>query len=71
MDIKSRPNHQLYLQTLKKMSAEKHLEKVFELSAMAKALFLQGLHKRFPTKTEKEITDLYLERISRCHNRNY
>ncbi len=71
MDIKPRPNHLLYLQILKKMPAEKRLEKVFELSAMTKTLFLQGLSKRFPKKTEREIKDLYLERISKCHNRNY
>ena len=71
MDIKHRPNHHLYLKTLKKMTTEERLKKVFELSAFTKALFLQGLQKRFPTKTETEIKDLYLERIAKCHNRNY
>ncbi len=71
MDIKPHPNHHLYLQTLKRMTPEEHLKKVFELSAMTKALFLHGLQKRFPNKSESEIRNLYLERIAKCHNRNY
>ena len=71
MDIKPHPNHLLYLKTLKRMSSEEYLKKVFELSAMTKALFLHGLQKRFPNKTENEIGRLYLERIAKCHNRNY
>jgi len=52
MDIKPHPNHHLYLQTLKRMTPEEHLKKVFELSAMTKALFLHGLQKRFPNKAK-------------------
>ena len=71
MDIKPRPNHQLYLQILQRMTPDERLAKAFELSAFAKALFLEGLRKTFPNKTEEEIKKLYLERISKCHNRNY
>ena len=71
MDIKPRPNHQLYLEILQRMTPEQHLLKVFELSALSKALFLEGLRKTFPNKTEEEIKKLYLERITKCHNRNY
>ena len=71
MDIKPRPNHKLYLQTLRKMTPEQRLAKAFELSAMAKELFLLGLRKRFPLKSEQEIKDIYLKRIAKCYNRNY
>jgi len=64
-------NHRQYLMTLKKMGAEKRLMKALELSAIAKQFFLSGLKKRFPDKTEKEIKELYLQRLDKCHNRNY
>ncbi|HEY2726655.1 MAG TPA: hypothetical protein VGI61_05750 [Parafilimonas sp.] len=71
MNIKSRPNHSIYLQTLLSMSPEQRLQKAFELSALTKELFLHGLKKRFPAKTDAEIKEIYLERIEQCHNRNY
>ena len=71
MDIKPRPNHHLYLRTLGNMTPEQRLMKAFELSRMAKELFLLGLHRRFSTKSEDEIKKIYLERIAKCHNRNY
>ena len=71
MEIKPRPNHHLYLQTLQKMTPEQRLAKAFELSEMTKELFLQGLKNRFPKKNETEIREIYLERIAKCYNRNY
>lgn len=71
MQIKQNPNHKIYLQTLKSMAPEQRLQKAFELSSFTKKLFMQGLKKRFPDKTEAEIKAIYLERIAKCHNRNY
>lgn len=71
MNIKPRPNHSLYLNTLRKMTPARRLAKAFELSSVAKELFLAGLHRRFPTKNDEEIKKIYLERIAKCHNRNY
>jgi hypothetical protein len=71
MDIKKQPNHSLYIRILRRMSSEARLLKAFELSALAKQLFLHGLRKRFPDLTERELHKLYLERLSKCHNRNY
>jgi uncharacterized protein YihD (DUF1040 family) len=71
MEIKPRPNHHLYLQTLQKMTAEQRLAKALELSEMTKELFLQGLKNRFSEKNETEIRKIYLERIAKCYNRNY
>ena len=71
MEIKPQPNHNIYIQTLRKMTAEQRLQKVFELSAFTKALFLHGLQKRFSDKTETEVKAIYLERIEKYHNRNY
>ena len=71
MNIKENPNHQIYLQALCNMTPEQRLMKVFELSDLTKKLFLHGLRKRFPEKTEAEIKAIYAERIALCHNRNY
>ncbi len=53
------------------MSAEQRLLKALELSAITKELFISGLRKRFPDKTETEIHKIYLQRLTKCYNRNY
>ncbi|HID77716.1 MAG TPA: hypothetical protein EYP56_17185 [Planctomycetaceae bacterium] len=70
-DPKPRPNHRLYLQILRRMSPEQRLRKAFELSEFAQALFLQGLGHRFPDATDEQLHRIYLDRLARCHNRNY
>ena len=69
--IKSRPNHKIYLQVLDKMGPEQRLAKAFELSAISRSLFLEGLRRSFPEKNEDEIKRIYLNRIAKCSNRNY
>lgn len=71
MDIKPRPNHARYINILRKMPAEKKVEKVFELNEMAKELKIEGLRREYPSMTDQEITGLYLKSIEPCHNRNY
>lgn len=71
MDIKPRPNHRLYLQVLRRMTPEQRLKKAMELSALVKRLFRQGLRQRFPHLSPEEFHKLYLERLAKCHNRNY
>jgi hypothetical protein len=71
MNIKERPNHLLYIRVLRRMSPEGRLKKAFELTEFSKQLFLHGLRRRFPTLAEKELHGLFLERLGKCHNRNY
>jgi hypothetical protein len=71
MDPKPRPNHQLYIEVLRRMTPEQRLLKAFELSAFVKALFREGLRKRFSDLSEEAFHKLYLERLEKCHNRNY
>jgi hypothetical protein len=71
MDPKPRPNRALYLDVLRHMTPEQRLEKAMELSELGKDLFLQGLRQRFPEADEAGIHAIYLERIAKCHNRNY
>jgi hypothetical protein len=71
MKVKKRPNQRIYIQALRRMTPEKRLLKAFELTQFSKELFLQGLRRRFPGLSEEEIRKIYLERIDKCHNRNY
>ncbi len=71
MQIKERPNHRIYVQVLRGMSPEKRLLKAFELSEFTKQLFIHGLRQRFPNLSNKEFKKIFLERIDKCHNRNY
>lgn len=71
MDIKDRPNHRIYIQVLREMSPEKRLLKAFELSEFANQLFIHGLYKRFPNLSDEEFKRILLERLDKCHNRNY
>jgi hypothetical protein len=71
MNIKNRPNHSIYIQILRRMSPEQRLLKAFELSEFTKALFVHGLRKRFLNLNDKHFKALLLERLEKCHNRNY
>jgi hypothetical protein len=71
MDPKPRPNHRLYLEILRSMTPEQRLLKAFELSEFSKALFIEGLRKRFPDATEEEFRRILFDRLEKCHNRNY
>ncbi len=71
MEIKSKPNRRQYIQALSRMAPAQRLAKAMELSELGKQLFLHGLRRRFPDADEKQILAEYLDRIARCHNRNY
>ena len=69
MDIKPRPNHKQYIESLRRMTPEQRLMKAFELSKFSKKLFIHGLRKRFPDLNEEEFHKLYMERLEKCYNR--
>ena len=71
MNPKQRPNHRLYIETLRNMSPEKRLSKAFELSSFAGQLFLHGLQKRFADLPAAEFARILKDRLEKCHNRNY
>ncbi|MFT5367286.1 MAG: hypothetical protein ACI8V2_002244 [Candidatus Latescibacterota bacterium] len=71
MNPKPRPNHRRYIETLRNMSPEKRLLKAFERSAFTKQLFIQGLRKRFPDLSQEEFQKILLQRLDKCHNKNY
>jgi len=71
MPLKARPNHALYIETLRRMGPEGRLMKAFELSEFTKRVFLDGLRQTFPHLSEQELHHLALERLAKCHNRNW
>lgn len=71
MDIKPRPNHQVYLAILRRMTPEQRLLKALDLSEFSKRLFLSGLRQRFQNLSDTEFKKLALKRLRECHNKNY
>jgi hypothetical protein len=71
MNPKPHPNHRLYLQVLRRMTPAQRLAKAFELSEFTRTIFRDGLRRRFPEKSEAEFHQIYLDRLAKCHNRNY
>jgi hypothetical protein len=71
MDLKKHPNHQLYIRVLRQMTPEQRLLEAFELTELTRDLFKSGLKQSFPDLTEQELKNRYLERLAKCHNRNY
>ena len=53
MDPKPRPNHQLYLAALRRLTPEQRLLKAFELTELSRELFRAGLRQRFPNPTRR------------------
>jgi hypothetical protein len=71
MREKPRPNHRQYLRALHRMTPEQRLAKALELTGMARELFMTGLRSRFPRLSDAERKRIFLERLAKCHNRNY
>lgn len=71
MNLKPRPNRRQYILTLRRMTSGKRLAKALELSAFAKQVFKLGLRKRFAHLSDEDFHKLYLDRLEKCHNRNY
>ena len=53
MDPKPRPNHQLYIEALRRLTPEQRLLKAFELTELSHELFRVGLRQRFPKPTRR------------------
>jgi hypothetical protein len=71
VDPKPQPNHREYIKALRAMTPEQRLQQAFDLTEMVGSLFRQGLRERFPDLPEDKFHELYLERLEKCHNRNY
>ena len=63
--------HKIQIEILRRMTPEQRLEQAFDLSEFTRALFRHGLRKQYPDLSEQEFQKLYLERMEKCHNRNY
>ena len=69
MDPKPRPNHQLYLEALRRLTPEQRLLKAFELTELTRELLGAGVRQRFPEADEAELRRIYLGRLEKCHKR--
>ncbi len=71
MKKRDKQSHRVYIETLRRMTPEQRLLKAFELSEMARTVFREGLRNRFPDLDAQGFQKLYLERLEKCHNRNW
>jgi hypothetical protein len=69
VDPKPRPNREIYLQTLRRLTPEQRLLKAFELTELSRELLRAGIRQRYPQAGEAEVQRIYLDRLERCHNR--
>jgi hypothetical protein len=70
-DIRERKAHAVCIEALRRVTPEQRLLRAFELTDFSRQLFLHGLCRRFPDAGEEETHGIFLERIEKCHNRNW
>jgi hypothetical protein len=71
VDPKLRPNHARTIGILRGMSSDARLRAALELGESSRKLFEAGLRKARPGLSDSEMHRLLLERLDKCHNRNY
>lgn len=71
MNETDRQTHREYIKILKKMTPQERLQRALELSDLTKSLFITGLKMRYPDYSEKDIKNLYIEKIYKCHSSDY
>jgi hypothetical protein len=71
MDIKPRLNRKRQLEILRSMTPAQRLEPAFELTDFSRQLMKDGIRRRHSEATEQEVHQIYLDRLKKCHNRNY
>ena len=71
LQLKPRPNHRIYLDILRRMTPAQRLQKSFELTELSRQLLKDGLRSRHPEMSDEQLHKLYLQRLHRCHNKNY
>jgi hypothetical protein len=69
MDPKPHPNHQMYLEILRRMTPEQRLLKAFELTEMSHQLLRDGIRHRYPDAGPEKQHRIYLDQLERCRNR--
>ena len=71
VDPKPRPNHARTIRILRGMSADARLREALRLGETSRKLFEAGLRKARPGLSDADLHRLLLERLNKCHNRNY
>ena len=60
-NLKTQTNRKLYIDIIKKMSAEDRLKKTFELSQMTKTLFYESFKQKYAHLEPKTLHQKYME----------
>jgi hypothetical protein len=71
MNPKPNPNGEQYIAVLRRMTPGERLKKAFEMSDFGRRMFRQTLRRRYPHLAEEAFHQLYLDRLAKCHNKNY
>jgi hypothetical protein len=59
------------MESLRHMTPEQRLQKAFELSELGKRMLRENLRNLHPELSETDLHQLFLQKLSKCHNRNY
>lgn len=70
-DPKPRPNHEAYLEALRRMTPGERMMKVFELNDFVREMFMAGLRHSYPNATEEELRQIFIKQSDKWHNQNY
>ena len=71
MNPKKQLNHELYIQSLRRLTPEQRVMKACEMAELGRELFMLGLRRRNAELTEEELQELARKRLALCHNRIY
>lgn len=70
-DLKPRPNHEHYIEVLRRMTPQQRLKKCFELSDLTKRLLWRAIRRANPDLSDAEVHEKYLRQLDKCHNRSF
>ena len=62
-------SHALQLRVLRRLTAEQRLVAALELSEFTRALFAEGLRRRYPDLPDEVRHSLFRTRLDLCHSR--
>jgi hypothetical protein len=71
MDIKQRPNENIYREIIRRMTYEQKIQKIVELNELGKELFVAGYLDRNPNMTLDDARSAYRQYKIKCPNNNY
>jgi len=68
--IEDAAGHLHRLRVLRRMTPEQRLVAALELSEWTRALFAEGLRRRFPDLSEQDFQAIFRQRLALCYSRS-